>query len=182
MENRPLDLSSEDERRSSFHLPMRTAILIAVFLSVAGIMIAAILPELLKEGTNTENDPYSTPLSILLSSTVDQIEVNEKDYSDLSIPVAYYILLSETSSNMSGTDSITSGYIDFLLGDDTPYIFTVSSGQGWDTERSHVVSSSDNSDKSSTSTSQTVVVDLKDGQEITLNFQLKVWEVEDVIQ
>ncbi len=177
MENRPLDLSSEGDGKRSFHLPMRTAILIAVFLSVAGIMIAAIIPELLKEKTDNGNDPYSTPLSILLSSTVDQIDVNEKEYRDLSIPVAYYILLSETSSNMSGTDSITSGYIDFLIGDGTPYSLTISSGSGWDTERSHVVSSYDNIEESSISTSQSVAVDLKDGHEVILNFELKIWEV-----
>jgi hypothetical protein len=172
-----LDLRKDEDAGRSINLPLRPTLIAAISLAVAGILVAAVLPELLENDTKNENDPYSTPLSVILSSTVDSIEIEEKEYRDLTIPVAYYILLSEASSNMSGTDSITSSYIDFILGDDTPYTLTISTGQGWSTEKDHVISNLDVSNIPPKTTSQNVAVDMKEGQEVTLDFELKVWEV-----
>lgn len=179
MDEKPLDLRAEDEGGRSFRLPMRTAIFMALTLAAAGILVAAVLPEILEDPKESVIEPYSTPLSVVLSSTVESMQVDEKQYSDLSVPTAYYILLSESDSNMSGTDSLMAGYLSFILGDDTPYELIISSGQGWSSERSHTVSNAGPEEIQPQSASQDVIVDIVDGQEVSINFELKVWEVQD---
>jgi hypothetical protein len=177
MDEDPLDLRKGEEEKRTFRLPLSASIFIAITLAAAGIIVAAVLPEVLNDPQESGIDPYSTPLSVVLSSTVESIEIDDKQYRDLSVPTAYYILLSEANSNMSGADSLLSGYLDFILGDDTPYELTVSSGQGWTSERSHTISNAGPEEIQPRSASQDVVVDMVDGQEVTINFELKIWEI-----
>jgi hypothetical protein len=176
--DRPLDLRDEEPSGKGPGIPVRTAVVAAVILCVSGIFIGAVIPEIFNSEGSTENDPYSTPLSVLLSSTIDSLETDDKIYTDVTVPVAYYILLSEQSSNMSGTDSIVSDLLSFILGDDTPHKLTVATGQGWSGDSEHVITDNGRETTSPSSSTQSVVVDMNEGQEISIEFELNVWEAE----
>ncbi len=177
MERRPLDLRDEDEVRTRYTLPRRTAFAAAALLIISGIAIGTLLPELVESEEAREGDPYSTPLSVLLTSTIDLVDINGTQYTDVQIPIAYFILMNEKVLEMTEVDGKVSEYISFMLENGKEFQLTISTGQGWDAEISHKISVGDISTSPSSTTEQEVVVDMQDGGEITLIFKLFIWEV-----
>jgi hypothetical protein len=175
-EDRPLDLKGEVDRTTSYSISKNTALLASGMLIISGLLIGLLIPELTTDEVSGKNDPYSNPLSILMSSTIDEVITDDATYTDVQIPVAYMIFFLEGSPNMTGADGKLSEYLSFLLDDPMGFTLTISSGQGWESVMVHTVTLGDISLGGQRTSDQEVIVDMNGDSEITLNFKLEVWE------
>lgn len=176
MDRRPLDLRDEKEREVIDKTPDRSLMYAGIILAVAGIVIAAVVPELLAEEEREPEKDLRTPLSILLSCTIDEVSTGDSTFTDIALPQAYYALLENDNGNMTPVEDVAREYLGFMLGADTPFELKISSGQGWDREVSYSLTNGP-ADGTSETYEQDVVVRVEAESQITMIFKLSVWEV-----
>lgn len=178
MDRKPLDLRDDEpmERRST--IPTNGFIIAGVIFTVAGILIAAILPELLAKEEPEEKEDLRTPLSILLTCTMDEIATEDSTYSDITIPQAYYALTKNGISNMSTVEETARHYLEYMVGESIPFELEITSGLGWENEFSHNIRNMQGSGTSQTH-EQDVIVDVEGDSQISMIFKLTIWGVNE---
>jgi len=178
MDRKPLDLRDDEPKERKWTLPTKGFLIAGVILSITGILIAAILPELLAKEEPEEKDDLRTPLSILLTCTMDEITTEDSTYSDITIPQAYYAFTKNGNSNMSTVEETARHYLEYMIGESIPFELEITSGLGWENEFSHNIRNMQASGASQTH-EQDVIVDVEEDSQITMIFKLTIWGVNE---
>jgi hypothetical protein len=173
MDRKPLDLRGDERSMERDQDPSNGLMIAGVLLIIGGILIALIVPTLTSGDNGDAQTADRTPLSIVLSSTISELETEDHQYSYISIPQSYYTLMQDGITNLSIVDGVVQDMLKFMLGDDTPFELKISTGSGWEDKISHsVIHSSFQGEVEEVQ--QMVIVDTQGEEQVTMNFDLKI--------
>ncbi|MGA1793882.1 MAG: hypothetical protein ACMUHM_08025 [Thermoplasmatota archaeon] len=171
------DLSERKSASSDISIPRGLAIGVFAILAVSGIIIGAVLPEMI-EGSEEKarNDTVGEYLDVVIASTISRLEIAGTTYSNIPIPTAFQILFTEgdPTEDYPSMDEVLTGILEYLLGEGSHYTIKVIPGTGMD--GSDYVIDNDGSGPASGSSVKEVPVGLGD-DEGTVVFELRVWGV-----
>ncbi|MGA1820335.1 MAG: hypothetical protein ACMUHU_04925 [Thermoplasmatota archaeon] len=172
------DLSERRSESSAYNIPRGLAIGVFAILTVSGILIGALLPDLI-DGTTEEkikNDLVGEYLDVVIASTISDVEIAGTSYSDIPVPTAFQVLFADgdPSEDYPSMDEVLTAILDYLLGEGSHHTLKVIPGTGLD--GSDYVVGNEGDGPAGGSSVKEVPVGLGD-DEGSVVFELKVWGV-----
>ncbi|MGA1873371.1 MAG: hypothetical protein ACMUHY_06835 [Thermoplasmatota archaeon] len=172
------DLSGKSAGRESYSIPRNVAIAIMVILSISGVMIAWILPELIEgaAGDTKEDNEARDVLGVIVASSIPDLDIAGTAYSNVPVPTAFQILFLDGDPNddYPSMDGMLTQMMDYLLEGSSGYVLNVIPGSGM--EGSDYSVGNGGSGSPDGSAVREVPVGLGD-DEGTVVFELKIWGV-----
>jgi len=179
----PEDLREEPGSGALPSIPRNIAVAAAVILIISGMLIGIVLPELTgSDGKEHNEDPAAEGLTILLSCSVDRIVSGDTVYDNVPVPVAFQIIMLEGDpvEDLPGLEGVISPMMEYIFGNGSGAQLKVIPGAGWETGTNPIeIDLGYREGDSDHEHTVEVPVGLGD-QEITLYFELRVWEVEEI--
>jgi hypothetical protein len=127
------DLSEGSGTKMIPTIPRNIAIAVFAILTISGILVGAILPDLIEGSTDEEeNDPAVHIMDTIVASSIPTIVIEETTYTNIPMPSLFQVLFrTGNTGNNSELDNIITEMMEFMVGDSASFKLTVHPGTGF---------------------------------------------------